>query len=150
MATKEYEAKFQLVACRIVETKIKNDFVTIDDEDANKKQLDISHEIIDVQENENGRVGILRLHTTLKISQSKAKYNMGIVYEGCFVSDKETDAETFEKLLNINGVTALYSITRAFVASTSAQVLHGGKIMLPMINVIEYTHLIDSKEKSKK
>lgn len=80
----------------------------------------------------------LKLNVTAKDKQDKSlKCKMSIVLEGCFSSQME-DKECFEKMLCINGGTTLYSIARAQILNFSSNIFMNGKILLPLINMIEF------------
>ena len=49
----------------------------------------------------------------------------------------ETKDEEFFTTLWLNGSTALYSIARGKIETISTAVLNNGKIVLPMVNMIE-------------
>lgn len=59
--------------------------------------------------------------------------------EGCFTAPDEIGEELFKKMLQINGITSLYSIARGFIQSTTSQTLMTGNVLLPMFNVAQYS-----------
>lgn len=61
-----------------------------------------------------------------------------LVIEGMFKSSKEIDDERFMELLNINGGAALFSIARSKIEVLSSLTYVDGKIVLPMINIVQY------------
>lgn len=61
-----------------------------------------------------------------------------LVIEGAFSSPAEISDEDFMGLLNINGGAALYSIARAKIEAISSLTYAEGKILLPMVNIIQY------------
>lgn len=61
-----------------------------------------------------------------------------LVIEGVFSSSEMLPDEEFLGLLNINGGAALYSVARAKIEAISSLVYADGKILLPMINIIQY------------
>ena len=111
---------FQYIGSRITSLKIKNDFVDLFDSNEVKKSIDVSHEI-------------------LSIEKDKQKYNISMSIEGCFTAPDEIGEELFKKMLQINGITSLYSIARGFIQSTTSQTLMTGNVLLPMFNVAQYS-----------
>lgn len=61
-----------------------------------------------------------------------------IALEGAFSSPASVSDEDFEELLNINGGSVLYAIARAKIETISATIYQSGKILLPMVNIIQY------------
>ena len=64
-----------------------------------------------------------------------------------FISQKREDL--FKEMLQLNGVTSLYSIARGFIQSTTSQTLAVGNVLLPMFNVAAYSKDLNEKEKEK-
>ena len=58
--------------------------------------------------------------------------------EGLFSSSEDTSDEEFLYLINVNGGAALYSIARSKLEIVSSLVYDKGKIVLPMINMIQF------------
>lgn len=70
-----------------------------------------------------------------KIIIKKGEKEVGNIYIsvfGIFIGEKLTE-ENFEKMMKINGAAVLYSITRAFVQSVTAQAV-GMPINIPLVN----------------
>ena len=87
---------------------------------------------------------LLNLTVTTKDQEDPSlKCKFVITVEGCFSSWME-DREIFERMLYLNGGTTLYSIARAQILNFSSNVFMSGKILLPLINMIEF---INQKEK---
>ena len=61
-----------------------------------------------------------------------------IIMEGVFKASNEISDEKFMELLNVNGGAALFSIARSKIEVLSSLTYTEGKIVLPMINVIQY------------
>ena len=58
--------------------------------------------------------------------------------QGVFKASNEITDEKFMELLNINGGAALFSIARSKIEVLSSLTYTEGKIILPMINIIQY------------
>ncbi|HCT17394.1 MAG TPA: hypothetical protein DIW36_08490 [Ruminococcaceae bacterium] len=61
-----------------------------------------------------------------------------IVLEGAFKSSADIPDEKFMEMLNINGGALLLSIARAKLETISALTYAHGKIIIPMINMVQY------------
>ncbi len=89
---------------------------------------------------------LLKLIVNVKDEEDKnLKCKLTTTIEGCF-SSKMSDKERFEKMLYINGGTTLYSIARAQILNFSANVFANGKILLPLINMIEFMQESEKKQ----
>lgn len=61
-----------------------------------------------------------------------------IVIEGIFKTTAAIPDEKFMELLNVNGGAALFSIARSKIETLSSLTYSEGKIVLPMINMLQY------------
>ena len=61
-----------------------------------------------------------------------------VILEGVFKASAELDDDKFMELLNINGGASLFSIARSKIEVLSSITYSEGKVLLPMINVIQY------------
>ena len=102
-----------------------------------------------------GDVKVGKLLMQLDISMTPSGEDMvsdtfEIVIEGIFKSPAEISDAEFLKLLNINGGAALYSIARSKIETISSLTYSEGKIMLPMINMVQYYNdRLESKQNIK-
>ena len=151
MNAKGFVSDFQIVGSRIVDLSIKNDFILMGRTAGQKKSLDVSHEIIEVEhaQNEDSLRGVLRLTVAVVVSEGKEKFRLKMTIEGCFLSNAETDEEHFRKMLVLNGITALYGIARAQIVAISSQAFVDGSVMLPMVNVAKYSRAVTQAENKK-
>ena len=136
-----YMSAFQYIGSRITSLKIKNDFVDLFDSNEVKKSIDVSHEILSIEKVNEGKslLGIINLNIKVNTKKDKQKYNISMSIEGCFTAPDEIGEELFKKMLQINGITSLYSIARGFIQSTTSQTLMMGNVLLPMFNVAQYS-----------
>lgn len=149
MDVKKYISDFQILGNRVVKLRIKNDFVGLDDQESIKRKIDITHEILRIDKNEADELlGLVLLNLTVRIHNAEKHFQLDISMEGCFGAPSGTERDKFEKMLGINGVTALYSITRSAVLSISSQAFIKGSVLLPMINVLEYSKDITAAKNS--
>lgn len=144
----KFLSDFQIIGSTIKSVKIKNDFLSLSNNNNMKRKIDISHLLGDIDLIEDGQFysGTIILNIKVNISQNKNKYNVDISIEGCFNAPSEIGEETFKSMLELNGIASLYSIARAFVQSTTSQTLLAGSVLLPMINVVEYSRNLNNKD----
>lgn len=145
MDANKYTSDFQFIGNIIRKFSINNNFLTYNDDDPNiKKNLDVSHKITEISLHEDEQknqtlLGTLNLDIKFNVSQNKHKTSISLLIEGCFNFPFEKTKEEFINRLNINGVTALYSIARTLILNITAQSYQSGKVMLPMFNVAAYS-----------
>lgn len=135
--------------CIAADLNFEKTFVHILDAKCNIKKISNSTEKkfgIDIKYSkpivfENKKVGKLLLQIDISLKSEEPDSNedtIKFVIEGEFSSDKSIDDDKFMELLNINGGAALYSIARSKIESISSIVYSEGKVLLPMINIIQY------------
>ncbi len=147
----QYLSKFQIVGTSVKKLKIKNDFIIFDNNNNLKRKIDVSHEIIsiDILDERKTFFGILLLNIQASISSGKKKYVIDVSIEGCYEAPVELGEENFREMLQLNGITSLYSIARGFIQSVSSQTLASGSILLPMFNVASYSKDLNLEETKK-
>lgn len=139
-------ASFQMIGSRILSLNVKNDSLSASIINFGKKELDISHEIVSSEIQEDKYVGVIRLNVSVKIKQGNERYNLKLVVEGGFWASKESiEKEIFEQMLSLNGIASLYGIARAHICSISAQCFTDGSVILPMIDVTKYSKALNDK-----
>lgn len=152
MTINKYLSEFEFVGSSIKTIKIRNDFITMNNIVKSKKTIDVTHSIDSIQTNkeEEKILGIITLNIKVLISEGKKKLNINMSIEGCFRGPAEMGEEQFKNMLQVNGVTSLYSISRGFIQSTTSQMLSSGSVVLPMFNVAAYSEdvseITDMKE----
>ncbi len=141
MQTTKIESFFRLIGNYISAINITNDFILFDQNSKYKKSFDLSHRIINITDfDDNCFSGYLELTAVAVVSKAKEKYKAKIVVTGIFLGEKEIlDQSAFKEMLITSGIGALYSIARSTLISISAQTLSRGSVILPMINVLEYS-----------
>lgn len=145
----KYLSDFQIIGSTIKNVKIRNDFLSLSNGNNVKRKIDVSHLLGNIELVEDGQVlsGTIILNIKVNISENKKKYNLDMAIEGCFNAPSEMGEETFKNMLEVNGITSLYSIARGFVQSTSSQTLLTGSVLLPMINVVAYSRDLNDDHK---
>lgn len=140
-------ASFQMIGSRIVSLNVKNNSLSASIINVGKKELDISHQIVSSEIQEDQYVGIIRLNVSVKIKQGKDLYSLKLVVEGGFLASKESiEKEMFEQMLSLNGIASLYGIARAHICSISSQCFTDGSLILPMIDVTKYSKALNEKK----
>ena len=105
-----------------------------------KTDVKVAVSKLSLSDDETEKLGKVRL--TLDGSYSvpdntDAKLEYHIVLIGEFCTSASTKDEDFTASLWLNGSTALYSIARGKIETISTTVLNNGKIILPMVNMME-------------
>lgn len=144
MNTDRIKAEFQMIGHRIKSLSVKNDFFNLDDNAGIKRKIDLAHTIeYCCEESEQCHVGVVILDIKVELRYEASKARIRLEIEGGFQAGKAIMAEEeFKKMLGINGISTLYAVARGIISSVSAQTFVEDVIILPMINVYNY-----SKEK---
>ena len=144
-----YMSAFQYAGSRITNLRIKNDFIDLIESNNVKKSIDVSHEILSINKINDGKVflGVINVNIKVTAKKEKKKYNVSMSIEGAFTAPVEIGEELFENMLQINGITSLYSVARGFIQSTTSQTLMSGNVLLPMFNVAQYSKDLNEKTK---
>jgi preprotein translocase subunit SecB len=88
-----------------------------------------------------GKEPLYMITMIIELNKSKQAFanNAYYVYlkiNGFFGFPKETDEETMQKMISLNGLVMLYGIARGVVAQATANGAHG-KFVLPAVNFVE-------------
>ena len=143
------QSDFQIIGARISELEVHNDFISLDVRNDIAPIIDISHSIHMGPINDDIKLGIVELFVKVAVNKEDAHFTMRLTIEGGFNAPSAMENGMFEKMLEINGITALYSFARSTVASITSQTFLLGSIMLPMINVTQYSKKIASDSSNK-
>ncbi len=140
MKANEFSSNIQYKSSFITECELKNNLVDIgeDAELQSSVKVAVSNPYVLEDSHEwSGRVR-LTLDGGYSVSESKdAQCKYHIVLIGDFAAPAETKREDFVSALWLNASTALYSIARGKLEAISSMVFNNGKIVLPMINMME-------------
>ncbi len=139
MKLNEVTANLDIIASSVHRLDVKTKMFKISNENKREFSLDIkcSKPIM----NDDCKIGKLLMRINVAILQENQELmpdTFELVIEGVFSSPAETPDEEFMGLLNINGGAALYSIARAKIEAISSLTYTEGKILLPMVNIIQY------------
>jgi preprotein translocase subunit SecB len=96
-----------------------------------------------------GKEPVFMISMIIELSKSKEEFSNSPYYiflkiNGFFGFPKETDEETMQKMIGLNGLVMLFGIARGVVAQATANGVHG-KFILPGVNFID---LIKNSKKS--
>lgn len=152
MKIEEFQSSFQFLGHRIVNMSISNDFIGWLEEDKIEKTFDVAYNNIDINCDEESKIGTIDLNVAVNILQhdgddNQTKFDLLLVIQGCFIDNKDVSDKEFEEKLKLNGCASLYSIARGIITSISAQSVVTGQITLPMINVFKMLESSDAANK---
>ena len=129
---------------------IKANRVRIQDEINRRFGIDLKYSQPLLQD--DGKYGKLLLQVDVSVGNEDDELkpdSFRVIIEGLFKVSPEYDDAAFLELLNINGGAALYSIARSKIEVLSSMTYTEGKIVLPMINMMEYFAEQAKKQSSK-
>lgn len=141
METNTFEAPFQLLTSRIAQFSMANGFVELSDSLDLKRSVEVDYTIEHMKLCDDMWQGALKLTVFVKLEEKETdgdKFICKIDIIGYFAGDPVLKENVFESMLKINGSSALYSIVRGFLVSTSAQSLKQGQVTLPMVNFVDF------------
>ena len=132
-------AELDFVGSSVHNVEIKSDMIIISNSTKKSFGLDIKCSKPLVKDNEKFGKLLMQVEVSLfKEDEELEPDSFKIVIEGVFKASNETSDEKFMELLNINGGAALFSIARSKIEMLSSMTYAEGKIVLPMINIIQY------------
>ena len=132
-------AELDFVGSSVHNVEIKSDMIRISNSTKKSFGLDIKCSKPLVKDNEKFGKLLMQVEVSLfKEDEELEPDSFKIVIEGVFKASNETSDEKFMELLNVNGGAALFSIARSKIDMLSSMTYAEGKIVLPMINIIQY------------
>ena len=117
--------------------------------DENKKEFSLDIKCSEPTVGEDAKFGKLLMQLNVSIMSENTELSpdtFELVVEGVFSSPSSISDDEFMGLLNVNGGAALYSIARAKIEAISSLIYAEGKILLPMVNIIQYYQERNSSE----
>ncbi|MBR6694348.1 MAG: hypothetical protein IKL62_05320 [Clostridia bacterium] len=132
-------AELEFVGSSVHNVEIKSEMVRITNKTKRSFGLDIrcSRPL----EKDNQKYGKLLMQVEVLLfneDEEQEPDSFKIIIEGVFKASNELTDEKFMELLNINGGAALFSVVRSKLEVLSSLTYSEGKIVLPMINIIQY------------
>ena len=140
MNVNEFSANIQYKNSFITECSITSNLLDIGEDAVLETAVKVAVSKLSLSDDEKEKLGRVRLILDGNCSvpeNSDAKLEYHIVLIGEFSTAAATKNEDFNASLWLNGSTALYSIARAKIETISTTVLNNGKIILPMVNMME-------------
>lgn len=140
MNVNEFSANIQYKNSFITECSITSNLLDIGEDAVLETEVKVAVSKLSLSDDEKEKLGRVRLTLDGNCSvpeNSDAKLEYHIVLIGEFSTAAATKNEDFNASLWLNGSTALYSIARAKIETISTTVLNNGKIILPMVNMME-------------
>ena len=132
-------AELDFVGSSVHNVEIKSDMIRISNSTKKSFGLDIKCSKPLVKDNEKFGKLLMQVEVSLfKEDEELEPDSFKIVIEGVFKASNETSDEKFMELLNVNGGAALFSIARSKIEMLSSMTYAERKIVLPMINIIQY------------
>lgn len=118
--------------------------------DGNDKEFGMDIKCSKPEVHGDRKTGCLRMQVFVRIkpeNQTGEDDEFDIVLDGKFTSNADVADDKFLRLLNINGGAALYAIARTKIEALSALTYEDGKVLLPMINIIQYYQEMSAEKK---
>lgn len=132
-------AELDFVGSSIHNVEIKSDMVRISNSTKKSFGLDIKCSKPLVKDNEKFGKLLMQVEISLfKEDEELEPDSFKLIIEGVFKTSNEIPDEKFMELLNVNGGAALFSIARSKMEVLSSLTYTEGKVVLPMINIIQY------------
>ncbi len=146
--TKELLSDFTFVCSDVIKLNIDNNLSTYNGDAPLSRNFAIDYDISDITKVDDKLYGAVILHLNLFMHHEHNTFLRILAdIKGVFKTSAETDIHIFEKMLELNGVTALYGVSRGIVTSISSVAFPTEVIRLPMLNI---NRLIQKKHDTKK
>lgn len=132
-------ADLDFIGSSIHNVEVKADMIKISNQTKKSFALDIKCSKPLIKDDEKFGKLLMQVDVSLnKEDETLEPDTFRIVLEGVFKASIEVDNDRFMELLNVNGGAALFSIARSKIEVLSSITYSEGKIVLPMINIIQY------------
>ena len=137
MDIKNISSPFQLLQNNVLEFKFSNNEGILLNRENIKRVYDTDYDIVRVWKNEESHLGIVELTIRAKRSNenSDREFQLKLHINGIFLAPLDMPEETFTRMLEFNGVAALYNIARGKISSLSSLCYPSEPVTIPMINV---------------
>jgi hypothetical protein len=136
----EIKSPFQFIENRIVKLNIKNDTLSLSNDNIINELSKLDYQIVDLSETDNEYVGVLQISMLIRVKEKGKKivYSLSLQLEGAFIGSKEAiPKDRFTYMLEVNGASTLISLARSIIISISSQSVASGQVRLPMINILK-------------
>ena len=141
-------SQFQLWQSNVLEFSFNNNELIIANDNDIKRVFDVDYSVIYIDERDGFRIGAVELTVSVTRSHNTIdnEFRLNIRLNGVYTAPNTVPLNTFQSMLELNGVTALYSLARGRVSALSSLCYPSEPIDLPMINI---ARLVDEKHKNK-
>lgn len=136
MNTNKIKSPFELLQYNVLNFEFTNNAVAQKNNDEAERIFDVDYEIAHKHAEDDFQYGVVELIVNAKrISDGEEHFDMQIKINGFFRSPADTSSDMFNKMLEHNGVTALYGICRGIISSLSTLCYPKEPVVLPMVNI---------------
>ena len=144
--SKSIESPFVFVCSNVEKLDVDNKLHTYSFDNEPKRLFDIDYDIDDIVQTETDLYGSVILHFNIFLTHDDdCVMRTHADIRGVFKTNPDTDKDVFKQMLVLNGVTALYGISRGILTSISSVAFSNEIIRLPMININRLIELKHSK-----
>ena len=143
MDVSSFESPFQMMASYIKKMDVKNNLLSLDNENIQRSIINLDYKIMETEEDEENHMGRLGLFVGVgaENKETNAALSIFLDLQGAFCCPKNSlTKDEFIGMLEVNGTACLYSIARANITNISSQCVLEGQLRLPMLNVVAYVN----------
>ena len=135
--SKQVIADFQFLGNRVSKFEIETRDIDHKEAEAHLA-IELDYNIVDLDKNDNNYFGCLEFIVVIKAKiKNSILFKIYLNMEGAFIGNKEKiEFEVFQKMLEMNGLTTLSQLSRAYIISATALSGINPPIKMPMINVL--------------
>lgn len=137
MNSKQILADFQFVGNKVSKFEIETKDIK---SNGNKSNItfEFDYDILDIKEDEDRYIGFIQFNVLVKAKVKNAiLFKITLNMEGAFVGNaNKLKSDDFREMLELNGLTTLSQLSRAYILSVTALSGINPPIKLPMINII--------------
>lgn len=130
-------ADFQFVGNRVCKFEFETKDINASESKA-KLSFDFDYNILNIEEHDDRYVGYIEFIVIIKAKIKNLNlFKLNLIMEGAFTGNiNKLDEEQFREMLELNGLTTLSQLSRAYILSVTSLSGISPSIKLPMINVI--------------
>lgn len=134
--TENLLSDFTFICSDVLKLNIENNLHTYKGDDSLSRNFAIDYDVEEISKIDNNLYGSVILHLNLYMHYKQNTYlKISTDIKGVFRSSDDTGIASFKNMLELNGVTALYGISRGILASISSVAFPKEVIRLPLLNI---------------
>lgn len=145
MDLKKAASDFQIVENNVLNVRINNGiFLHREKKENLKRSFDVDYNIAHISKSDNEWWGILEVMfniTASTLESNKGVLDFSISINGLFKAPDTMPEQQFVAMLELNGLTALYGVSRSIITAISSIALDEERIILPMLNIRQIVEL---------